>query len=344
MAMGDPQAPLTKIRGVLAHHALLADDGCLREGVRLLSIGDHFDWGRVDERKQAADDAEEFLGWLAAHDAEQVVVLAGNHDLARVGELMGIGDDEFRRLQGLADKHYWGAKDKDDDAAFFRACKFLPSTEILARDLSTYRAAQQDQVKRLLLQRRMRMAHAEAGLLFTHAGITRKALMRIDVDECGGASTIAATLNRCLDEAVDRCLGIAAAVPLVVPGLHRPADGIGEGDGVLFHRPTFVDDDQWLEPRRFDPRCLPRGLWQVVGHSRDRRCVSALKGWSEPRRHVVGVVRHLIAHGDQVWYRHGLPPPRAEVPADAAVMIFIDGAMQECAAENYELLDVARLI
>ena len=36
---------------------------------------------------------------------------------------------------------------------------------------------------------------------------------------------------------------------------------------------------------------------------------------------------HLVAHGDSVTYAHGLPPPRAALPDDAAVMIFIDGAM-----------------
>jgi hypothetical protein len=51
----------------------------------------------------------------------------------------------------------------------------LPSTEIVARDLSTYRASQQALVLNLLRKRRLRLAHAENGLLFTHAGITRRA-------------------------------------------------------------------------------------------------------------------------------------------------------------------------
>ena len=342
--MGDPQASLSKVRAVLAHHGLVdGEAGPLRAGARLLSIGDHFDWGSVADRQNAADAGEALLSWLASHDAEQVVLLGGNHDLARVGELVGVDDVEFARLQVLADRHYWGAKHEDDEAAFFRACAFLPSTEILARDLSAYRASQQLLVKRLLLERRLRLAHAEHGLLFTHAGVTRKALMRLGVDDSSSPELIATTLNRALDDAVDACLRIPKPVPLALPGLHRPADGIGEGDGVLYHRPTFVDDDVWLEPRRFDPRRLPRGLWQVVGHVRDRRCVAALKSWSEPKQHAVGVVRHLIARGDDVVYRHGLPPPRAEVAADAAVMIFIDGAMQECPAERYQLLDVARV-
>ena len=346
LAMGDPQAPLAKVRGVLHHNGLLDDEaqGPLRTGTRLLSIGDHFDWGRVQDRAQAAADGEALLSWLAGHDASQVVLIAGNHDLARVGELLDVDDDHFARLQVLADRHYWGDKKQGDDAAFFRACPFLPSTEIVARDLSAYRASQGALVKRLLLDWRMRLAHAEGGLLFTHAGITRKALMRLGLDDGCDAGAAAAALNGALDDAVDRCLRVSPALPLSLPGVHRPADGIGEGDGVVYHRPTFVDDDVWLEPRRYDPRRLPRGLWQVVGHVRDRRCVSALKSWSEHKQFAVGVVRYLISSGDDVVYRHGLPPPRAEVPRDAAVVIFIDGAMQECPADRYELLDVARVV
>ena len=343
LAMGDPQAPLRTVRGVLAHHGLLGsvDDATLRPGARLLSIGDHFDWGSVADRRRSADDGEALLSWLASHDPAQVVLLAGNHDLARVGELLGVSDEVFQRLQVLADKHYNGGKDVDDEAAFFRACSFSPSTEMVARDLSAYRASQQTLVSRLLLDRRLRLAHAEGGLLFTHAGVTRKALMRLGLDDGDPAELIADALNRALDDSVDRCLRATVPVPLVLPGLHCPGDGIGEGDGVLYHRPTFVDNDEWLEPRRYDPRRLPRGLWQVVGHVRDKRCVDALKGWSEPKTPVVGVVRHLVSHAGQVVYRHGLPPPRASLPADAAVVLFIDGAMQECPPENYQLLDVA---
>ncbi|MDP2341096.1 MAG: transcriptional regulator [Deltaproteobacteria bacterium] len=343
LAMGDPQAPFQTVRAVLDHHKLTQGDK-LKPGARLLSIGDHYDWGGVNERQRAADDGDALLSWLSGHAAEQVVLLAGNHDLARVGELINVDDAEFARLQQLADRHYLGKKHPDDDAAFFNACRFLPSTEMVARDLSTYRASQQALVKQLLLDRRMRLAHAEGGLLFTHAGITRKALVRLGLDDSSPPNEIATALNAALDDAVDTCLRREVALPLGLPGLHRPADGIGEGDGVLYHRPTFVDDDAWLEPRRFDPRRLPRGLWQVVGHVRDRRCVSALKAWSEPKAHVVGVVRHLISEGDKVVYRHGLPPPRASVSPSAAVMIFIDGAMQECPPAQYELLDVAKIV
>ena len=370
-AMGDPQAPLAKVKGVLRHRGLLPSDERPGDRIsgRLLSIGDHFDWGSVDERDAAARDGEELLAWLASHDPEQVVILAGNHDLARVGELNDVDDRRFAALQVLADRHYHpprstgssavveAARHDDDEIAFFRACSWLPSTEIVARDLSTYRHSQHLLVKRLLVERRMRLAHAEGGLLFTHAGITRKALTRLGVDDhavagADGAAIVATALNRVLDEAVARHLVHPTTSPLVLPGLHKPADSISEGDGVLYHRPTWVMKDQWLEPRRFDPRRLPHGLWQVVGHVRDKRCVSSLRphrtapptavSWTDIVEHKEGVVRHLIAWNNTVMYRHGLPPPRADVPRDAAVMIFIDGAMHDCPISDYELLDVSQ--
>lgn len=355
--MGDPQAPFGLVKAVLQHHKML-EQGRVRG--RLLSIGDHFDWGRREDRADAARDGEELLSWLASHDPEQVILLAGNHDLARVGELNNVDDKRFAQLQELADRHYYaddnaaqtkeGADAHDvDEMAFFKACPFLPSTEIVARDLSTYRHSQHVLVKRLLVERRLRLAHAEGGLLFTHAVVTRKALIRLGVDDEhldgeDGADVAAAALNRALDEAVARHLVHPTTTPLVIPGVHKPADGISEGDGVLYHRPTFVHKDQWLEPRRYDPRRLPHGLWQVCGHVRDKRCVSSLKSWCAEPAHKVGVVRHLIAWHDKdntVVYRHGLPPPRKEVGKDASVVVFIDGAMADCDAAAYELLDVA---
>ena len=343
VAMGDPQAPFAHVQAVLAHNGLLTTQRRprLKPGRRVLSIGDHFDWGQPtrEARATAAKDGETCLRWLASHDAEQAVILAGNHDLARVGELFDVGDDLFAQLQEAADRHYFGGAAVEDEEAFFRLCAFLPSTEIVSRDLSTYRFSQQLLVLKLLRARRLRLAHAEDGLLLTHAGVTRRALWRLGLDEHSSADTIATALNSALDAGVADCLTGHRRRPLALPGLHRPADGIGEGDGVLYHRPLFVEQDQWLEPRRFDPRKLPRGLWQVVGHVRDKRLVSSLGPWSVPSTHEDGVIRHLVVVDEEVSYRHGPPPPRSDVANDAAVMIFIDGAMNLCAPERYELLN-----
>lgn len=340
--MGDPQAPRRVVTAVLKRHGALAGR---RLGRRLLSIGDHFDWGgsSAADRAASAADGEATLRWLASHPDDQVVIIAGNHDLARVGELAGLDDDAFAALQVIADEHYYGDGGVDAERRFFRAAPQLPTTEIIARDLSTYRASQALLVTRLLRRRRMRLAHAEGGLLFTHAGVTRKTLWRLGLHDDDDVDLIAAALNAALDDAVDACLVGRRRRPLIIPGVHRPADGIGEGDGVLYHRPTFVDEDAWVEPRRFDPRTLPRGLWQVVGHVRDRRLVKALAPWSDVSESVDGVIRHLIAHDGTVRYRHGPPPPRDAVHPDAAVIIFIDGAMNACAPENYQLLDVDRV-
>jgi hypothetical protein len=348
VAMGDPQAPFSRVVAILHRHGLVDTRSAtprLAAGARLLSIGDHFDWGGRShvERAAVAHDGEQCLRFLARHHADQVIILAGNHDLARVGELLHVDDATFASLQEAADRHYYDDASVAHAGAYFKQCGFLPSTEIAARDLSTFRVSQRKLVLSLLRHRRLRLAHAENGLLFTHAGVTLKALWHLGLDEGANVEAIADALNGALDIAVDHCLGARLKRPLTIPGLHRPGDGIGEGDGILYHRPTFVEDDQWLEPRRFDPRRLPRGLWQVVGHVRDSRCVKALKGWSEVAMPENGVLRHLTVVDGVVRYRHGPPPPRAALPADAAVMIFIDGGMSATDVDRYQLFDAARV-
>lgn len=348
VAMGDPQAPFARVLSILRHHGLLDEQAArprLAAGVRLLSMGDHFDWGGRShvEREAVARDGERCLRFLASHDPDQVIILAGNHDLARVGELLHVDDARFAALQEAADRHYYEDASLDRARDYFRQCGFLPSTEIVARDLSSFRVSQRKLVLSLLRRRRLRLAWAEHGLLFTHAGVTLKALWHLGLDQGADVVDIAAALNRALDAAVDSCLGARVKRPLTIPGLHRPGDGIGEGDGILYHRPTFVDDDQWLEPRRFDPRRLPRGVWQVVGHVRDSRCITALRHWSEATTAENGVMRHLTVIDGVVRYRHGPPPPRDALPADAAVMIFIDGGMSAADPDRYQLLDAVRL-
>jgi len=341
VACGDPQASFDALHGVLTRAGVLADPRHssttprVADDVRLLSIGDHFDWGPPEDRTRVAASGERTLAWLADHDEDQVVVLAGNHDLARVGELAGfVDDDHFAAVQRLADAHYYavaGAAPAEGalfaEAAFLRACPWLPGTEIVARDLSSFRVSQRRLVTDLLRARRLRLAHAAHGFLFTHAGVTRATLHQLGLPDDADALAIARALNAALDVAVDECLGGPTPRPLVIPGLHRPGDGVGEGDGVLYHRPIHRDDDASLPPRRYDPRSLPRGLWQVTGHVGDKRCVETLGPWVVPGAHRYGVVRHLVAHGGRVTYDHGPPPHRAALPDDAAVVVFIDGAL-----------------
>ena len=205
--MGDPQAAGDVVTAILRQHGLL-HGARLALGARLLSIGDHFDWGgaTAEARAAAATDGERTLRWLAAHPPEQAILIAGNHDLARVGELFDIDDDAFAAIQADADAHYYGDGGAAAESRFFRACPTLPTTEIIARDLSTYRASQRTLVTRLLRQRRLRLAHAEGGLLFTHAGVTRRTTWRLGLDDDASADDIAAALNAALDDAVDACL------------------------------------------------------------------------------------------------------------------------------------------
>ncbi|MBL8957311.1 MAG: metallophosphoesterase, partial [Myxococcaceae bacterium] len=92
VAIGDAQAPLATFLGVLDRDGLIGDDGRLKPDVHLVSIGDHFDYGPPEWRSRATAEATALLAWLAAHPADQVTLILGNHDQARVAEL-GAFDD-----------------------------------------------------------------------------------------------------------------------------------------------------------------------------------------------------------------------------------------------------------
>src|SRR5437870_5555145 len=101
LVMGDPQAPFAVVMAILERHQLLGGDGKLRPEVQLLSIGDHFDWnGDLDT---VARDGVALLRWLASHSRQQVVILCGNHDLARVTELWRQDDVTFARARRLGE-------------------------------------------------------------------------------------------------------------------------------------------------------------------------------------------------------------------------------------------------
>src|SRR5438094_10261072 len=81
VAIGDPQSSAERFFGALAAHELLGGDGWLQPDVRLISMGDHFDY-HVEDRERARVDGVLILAWLAAHDREHVRILFGNHDAA----------------------------------------------------------------------------------------------------------------------------------------------------------------------------------------------------------------------------------------------------------------------
>jgi hypothetical protein len=342
VAMGDPQAPFSKVLGILAHAGLLAPNGRLAPDVFLVSMGDHFDWGQTAHREQATAEARELLEWLASHSPEQVVLLAGNHDLARVGELLPFSDADWQQIRAEADDVRDGRADEID---FLRRHPELPSAQVAYRDLATFDVAQRELVLRLLDEGRFRLAYApRSDLLLSHAGITVDDLQSIGGEATTDATSIAAALNGAFQAALrqwDR------RTPLGIPGLHRPGSGaFGEAKGVLFHRnanPDVADDLSPFEGplrRRYDPRRLVPGVVQGIGHIRDAKCRALLGAWADGTPAVIGPLRSLVVRDGQVRYARGVP---AERRANDAVTLFLDGGMAQAEIEEFELLDLDRL-
>ncbi|MCA9707911.1 MAG: metallophosphoesterase [Myxococcales bacterium] len=339
-AVGDPQAPLSRLRAILARHALLRDDGRLLDDGGLVSLGDHFDHGGAAERRAAARDGLEVLDWLASHPPDQVVLIAGNHDLARVGELCGFSDEDFERAHAEACEAYRdGDVDPEREARLLARYPALPTAELAARDFAAFQVAQRERVEALLRARRLRLAHAEGGVLYCHAGVTVDVLRVLDLPDDAEAAAIAEALDRRLDQALDAWRG----GPLAIPELHRPGSADhGEGVGMLYHRPAHPDVPanagyalRGTLSRRFDARRIPQGLTQVVGHIGDRKCRELLGPWADDAPARGGVLRHLVTDGTTVRYAHGLPPAHDE---RVGTMIFIDGGMARTPVDDYALL------
>lgn len=167
-------------------------------------------------------------------------------------------------------------------------------------------------------------------------------LVGLPADSRSDALAAAAALNAALDGSL---AGWREGTPLAIPGLHRPGDAAqGEGRGIFFHRPArpghlASHDALFFGPprRRFDPRRLPPGLVQAVGHIGDRKCRELLgPPWSPPpSQATVGRLRHLRANQEGVTYDVGIVEPSD--PRDA-VMLFVDGTMARADPRAYELL------
>jgi hypothetical protein len=348
VAIGDPQAPFEKFLGILERHGLLGKTGRLRRDVFLVSMGDHFDYGTPAEREAAATGGLALLGWLAGHPADQVVILAGNHDLARVGELAGFSDATFAAAQAEADVVYamTGPEGIAAEAAFLAKYPQVPTVESVARDFSNFRVAQRGLVHRLLASGRMRAAYAAApDLLLTHAGVTLDALPSPASPAAPpmDAPAIAASLQERLATAYAAYVArdAAAGMAFEAPSLpHLPGNRArGEGDGIFYHRPRKPNADGAVGSRRFDPRRLPKGITQVVGHVGDEKCRKLLTAaWTDDATPAYGVLRHLLTDGAEVRYAHGMPA--GPVPKESAAMLFVDGGMAHADPGAYELLDL----
>lgn len=346
VAIGDPQAPAEKFFAILEYNGLLSEAGWLDDSVRLVSIGDHFDYGGFEQRDEAARSGLRILSWLAAHAPEQAAIVAGNHDLSRVAELWEIDDVTFQQAASEAHDIYTRRPfSESEQASFLQRHPIFPSVEVAARDLSTFRVEQRTLVRRLLLEKRFRFAVAEGETLLVHAGATSEHLQRAGVELTApfNETSVALALNACLERAVDAWDGASC---FQVPGFFRAGSSKdGEPGGFLFHRPAWLDDDRFVPPkdrkRRFDPRRLPRGLVQVVGHVRDDKCRSLLGPWVVDTAPDEGRLRSLWTDGDQVEYRASIT--EAATQRTNAGMLFIDGGMNHTPVERYQLLDLLRL-
>jgi hypothetical protein len=346
VAIGDPQAPIDVFMKILDEHDLLGEDGRLKPEVALTSMGDHFDWGGANESKRASVEGLEILAWLAAHPRDQVTILVGNHDLARVGELARFDDATFARAQAEALPAY-AQKDPELEKRFVAHFPDLASSELAARDFSAFAVAQRELVVMLLRDRRLRIAQAVArNFMLSHAGVTIDDLDAVHLPQKrrADATEIAYALNAILDAAVDRWDGS----PMRIEGLHRPGDAAnGEGRGIFFHRPVHHDGPSEAPKtqlqRRYDPRRLPLELTQAIGHVRDGKCRSLLGEWADGEPSIDGLLRVLRTDGERVTYarlRSEKPSASSTLSSKMATLLFTDGGMSYARPGEYQLLDL----
>ena len=346
MAIGDPQSSTERWFGALAAHGLLGDDGWLRPDVRLVAMGDYFDY-HVPERDRARVEGVLILGWLAAHAADHVALLLGNHDASRVMELALVDDDRFRAAADAAAELLRIPREErgEQEAAFARRFPELATPGYAARDYNAFTVEQRALVQRLLLAGRFSLAATAAvhgvPVLLTHAGVTRRELDLLCLRD-HHARTIADALDDRLAGAVRRVADAWRAgtpAPLSLEPLHVAGAGGEEGGGLLYHRPSDPErpgaDPAWEQasraPRRYDPRtALPRGLTQVVGHTGHRKACHEMSRWLAPGtdREPGGVRTLRVALDRTVRYARGIEPTDGR----DAVVYMIDPEMHYVAA------------
>lgn len=332
-AIGDPQGPFAKVLEVLDRHGLLAAGGHLADDVVLVSIGDHFDYDHKDPATCAREGLE-LLRWLASHDPEQVRVLLGNHDAARVMELAAISDEDFAAARSCPPEEY---------AARFAA---LPPQHVLVRDYASFTTEQRALVQELLDEGVFHLAAAGTlpdgrPCLLTHAGVTMRELALLELDEAPEPDSLAIILEGVLAGAIQdvaRAWRRGEPVALSLAPLHVAGGGGREGGGLLYHRPSNPESGSTFDPerpRRFDPRTLPPGLVQVAGHSGHNKCLHELGKWCTERAHTRehGGIRSITVRDQSVAYDLG---------ADGD-LILIDGELRRVPAAEVELLELAEV-
>ena len=346
-AIGDPQSPNENVFAILDRFGALGADGMLRDDVALVSIGDHFDWN--GDLAVAQAHGLRFLRWLAAHPPDQVVILAGNHDLSRVTELWRVTDAEFTAARLLAEKIAAAPEQPELEEQFARECPDLPTSELARRDYSAFTEEQRVLVQALLLAGRFALARVGRtadgrALLLTHAGVTQRELAILGGDSSTrDPHAIARLLEGALAAAVDEVRprwAAGQAARLRLEPLHIAGTGGREGGGLLYHRPSARPDAS-AAPRRFDPRTLPLGLLQACGHAGHRKLRSDLGTWVAASALAVerGGLRTLRTDGEAVVYEMGIQP----VAPHEGGLYMIDAEMNTIPVADYPLFELAAL-
>jgi len=362
--MGDPQAPMAKVLAVLAAHAALGADGRLAEDVVLVSIGDHFDYD-LNDPEGAGEEGLRTLRWLASHPPAQVRLLFGNHDAARVMELVGLDNARFRAAQALARSIYETKRRESEAAAEQRereefAASFpdVATPGIAARDYASYNVAQRELVIELLLRGRFHLALAGVlpdgrEVLLTHAGVTCRELRLLGMPDERDPRRLAEALEDRMRAAIEAKRAeweAGARTPMSLAPLHIAGEAGQEGGGLLYHRPAFAarpgGDPAWelnpARPRRFDPHSLPIGLRQIVGHTGHRKCKAELDdAWFTPaaRERELGGIRTLRVEGERVLYDIGILEAKDRV----ADLYLVDGEMRYVEPSDYTLVRLGEL-
>lgn len=344
--LGDPQAPFAHTMALLERSGVLAGDR-LRDDVQLISVGDHFDYD-LRTPDDAGVEGLRTLRWLAAHD--NVTLVLGNHDAARVAELATVGDAEFAAARALAldiveTKRAEGraAAEAREAAEFLPRFPNLPGYAIVARDYASFSEEQRALVVELMLAGRFRLALDGAlpdgrPVLITHAAVTLR-------EGLTDAASIDAVLTAAIDtRRADWRRGVIT--PLSLEPLTRFGERGEEAGGFLAHRPSDPDrdgaDPAWerdpARPRRFAPWELPP-ITQICGHTNHASCLRELGRWATPAATATRYagIRTLRWDGRDAVYDLGVLPPQE----GAADLILVDGELRE-ADNRAALLELAR--
>lgn len=276
-AVGDPQTSFARFVAILDHHGLIGGDGWLRAEVGLVSMGDHFDYHSTEPLDVVGREGQRILAWLAAHPRDQVRLLLGNHDAARVIEFGAFTDDRF---QQLAAEIKTLAK---SELPAFTQRHGVASAGLVERDYSSWNEAQRAQVQSLLLASRYELALValvdHVPVLFTHAGVTKRELTLLNLAADSSALAVRSALQWQLHAAIEAVRADwerKFPTPLSLEPLHvSPAPG-REAGGLLAHRPANpnrpgIENHAWEwdpeRPRRFAIDQLPTAFDQAVGHT-----------------------------------------------------------------------------